>query len=72
MEKKTLEIQFKDGSNKGFRISLNNPVDEIDKQNLVNLENAVVSNKLFAGPTGDLVKLESAVVREVKTTELIG
>ncbi|MGO1580327.1 MAG: DUF2922 domain-containing protein [Peptoniphilaceae bacterium] len=72
METKTsLELSFKDENNRSLSFSILDPKDNIEKQDLINLEQNIVDNEVFLGPSGKIKGFGSAKLKEVKTTDLL-
>lgn len=71
MEKKTLEIVFKDESDNNLSMSFTNPKENIQTAELRALETTIVENKVFVGKTGNIKGFGKAFIREVKETNLL-
>lgn len=66
MEKTRLEMDFLDEDGKRFRISLNDPKEDLDRVQIENAMNSVIEHNIFDSNDGDLVALDAA--RIVTTT----
>jgi hypothetical protein len=71
MNKRTLEISFMDSGSKPFRISINNPKDNIEAVELTDFESYIVENDVFVGKAGKIKGFGTAVIREVTETDLL-
>lgn len=66
MEKTRLEMDFLDEDGKRFRISLNDPKEDLDRVQIENAMNSVIEHNIFDSNDGDLIALDAA--RIVTTT----
>lgn len=71
MQKKTLELVFKDKGGKTLSMSFDNPKENIEKSDLLDLESTIRDAKVFNGPEGDLVGFGRAYTKEVIETDLL-
>ncbi|WP_138160529.1 DUF2922 domain-containing protein [Peptoniphilus catoniae] len=71
MGKKTLELNFLDENDKSLRFSIANPKEGINKAQLVGIEDYIVKNEMFVGPSGKLKGFGTAKYREVTETDLL-
>ena len=62
MEKRKLEMDFIDGMNKRFRLSLDNPNEDLDTIQVEAAMDQILANNIFISNGTDLVDLEGARV----------
>ena len=66
MEKTRLEMDFLDEGGKRFRISLDDPKEDLDGEQIENVMQNVLSHNIFLSNDGDLVGLD--IARIITTT----
>lgn len=62
MENKKLEMDFIDGMNKRFRLSLDNPKEDLDAFQLEAAMDEILANNIFISNGVDLVSFDGARV----------
>ena len=62
MEKKKLEMDFIDGMNKRFRLSLDNPREDLDTIQVEGAMDEILANNIFISNGSDLVSFDAARV----------
>ena len=62
MEKRKLEIDFIDGMNKRFRLSLDNPKEDLDIIQVETAMDEILANNIFISNGADLVNFDAARV----------
>lgn len=65
MEKKKLEIDFLDGLNKRFRLSIDDPKEELDRVQIQAAMEEILTHNVFVSNGADLADLNAA--RVIKT-----
>ena len=62
MEKRKLEMDFIDGMNKKFRLSLDNPKEDLDTIQVEGAMDEILANNIFVSNGVDLVSFDAARV----------
>lgn len=62
MEKRKLEMDFIDGTNKSFRLSLDNPKEDLDTIQVEAAMDEMLANNIFVSNGVDLVGFDGARV----------
>ena len=62
MEKRKLEMDFIDGMNKRFLLSLDNPKEDLDAIQVEGAMDEILSNNIFISNGADLVSFDAARV----------
>lgn len=68
---KSLEIELADVNEKLLKLSIFDPKDDIVREDIVNFEQAVVSNNVFLGPTGNIKEVSKAYIKEINIKEIL-
>ena len=70
MDKKKLEMDFIDGMNKRFRLSLDNPKEDLDAFQLEAAMDEILANNIFVSNGVDLVSFDAARVITTSVEEM--
>lgn len=70
MDRVRLELGFMDSSNKKFRISIDDPIEELDKEDIEGAMESLINHNIFTSDGKDLVGLDSARIIRTSTEEI--
>ncbi|MBP2024515.1 DUF2922 family protein [Peptoniphilus stercorisuis] len=68
---KILEIEFEDIGKKKFKISLDDPIDNIELSQINNISSLVIDSELFVGKVGKLEKFTKAYIKEINYEDIV-
>lgn len=68
---KSLELELSDVNEKVLKLSMFDPKDDIVREDIVNFEQAIVSNNVFLGPTGNIKEVSKAYIKEINIKEIL-
>lgn len=68
---KTLELIFENAAGKSAKISVKDPKDDLDPEEVQNMMDLIVSKNIFTTSGGDIVASRSARVITKKVTEIL-
>lgn len=70
MEKMKLELGFLDGANKKFKISLDDPREDLDKEEIETAMNSLIDHNIFTSNGMDLAVLDVARIIRTSVEEM--
>lgn len=70
MEKKKLEMDFLDGTNKRFRLSIDNPKEDLDIIQVEVAMDEILTNNIFISNGVDLISPEAARIITTSVEEM--
>ena len=70
MDKKKLEMDFIDGTNKRFRLSVDNPKEDLDDFQIEAAMEEILTNNIFLSNGADLVDFDAARIITTSIEEM--
>lgn len=68
---RVLELEFEDIGKKKSKITLEDPIDNIELSQINNISTIVIDSELFNGKVGRLEKLVKAHIKEVNYEDIV-
>ena len=66
---KTLELTFANNNGKSTKISLENPVEPVDQEQVLSIMQSVITSNIFTGNNGDFVAAQGIRLVERNVTD---
>lgn len=70
MERVRLELGFIDSDDKKFRISIDDPIEELAKEDIESAMNSMIEYNIFSSDGKDVIGLDTARIIRTSTEEI--